>query len=253
MAAPLLGQPHETLSALLACDTLSDLDGPIKKDAANLKILLREITRYTGLRVDQVELFGNDLSADSVQFWLENVKKSSPEIVLIYYSGHGYRTALSPTSWPYLFFSVHEETLDPQTLWNDLSGAGPRLVIVLLDCCNRISTRAGPTFSVMKKGAGWENKNRPGFKTLFLRTQGTVIATGASPGEPAFALDNGSLFTTSFTQTIRALTSNKNVSWRAVFDRTISLCSYMQRPVCSVQTTAWVPKGKHSVHHAKIK
>ena len=169
--------------------------------------------------------------------------------VLIYYSGHGYRTLTTSPSWPLLYFSSKGESLDSQTLWNNLYGSGPRLVIVLLDCCNRTSLQASPCFQGMIRGVGWDNKNHPGFKTLFLKTQGTVIAAGASPGEAAFAFDNGSLFTNSLTQTIRSSSGSKDVSWDTVFTRTSTLCAHMQRPICLIQTTSWLPKSKKTVHH----
>ena len=245
--APLSAQPSNTLSALLACDTVSDLGSPIKKDRANIKILINEISRYTGIRVKSVELSDDNLTAEGIQGWLADVKKSHPDIVLFYFSGHGYRTASTSTSWPILFLSKLEEDLDSQTLWNDLNETGPRLLIVLLDCCNRRSCFAGFDFPLAAKNLVWESKRHPGFKTLFLRTQGSVLAVGAAPGESAYALENGSLFTASLTQTIRTATTTKKTSWNAILAHTESLCSHMQHPVSLVQTSAWVPKNKKHV------
>lgn len=249
LSAHLQAQTHETLFALIAGDTLSNLCGPIKRDMTNFRVLLNDVSRYTGVQVKVVELSGSDLTADGIQGWLADVKKSQPEIVLIYYSGHGYRTLTTSPSWPLLYFSSKGESLDSQTLWNGLNEAKARLVIVVLDCCNRPSLQASLCFQGMIKGVGWDNKNHPGFKTLFLKTQGSVIAAGASPGEAAFAFDNGSLFTNSLTQTIRSSTGSKDVSWDAIFTRTSTLCAHMQRPICLIQTTSWLPKGKKTVHH----
>jgi hypothetical protein len=243
LIAPIHISAHETLTALLACDTLSDLSSSVKKDMGSLKTLLKTVSHYTGIHVKTEELTGDGLSANSVWEWVARVKKSPPEIVLIYYSGHGYRTDATSSSWPLLFFSKNRESLDSQTLWNDLRGTGPRLVIILLDCCNCPPLQTSLGTQRICHRTRHVDKKRPGLKTLFLKTQGSVVAVGASPGESAFALDTGSLFTTSLAQAIRSSTRTKNISWSTIFEQTAVLCGHMQRPLCLVQTSPWVLKS----------
>ena len=252
--SPLSAQPQNTLAALLACDTESDLGNPIKKDLANIRILMREISRYTGIQVKTAELSDANLSIESVQKWVADVNESHPDVVLFYFSGHGYRTASTLEPWPILFFSKPDEDLDSLTLWNNLKDLKPRLLIVLLDCCNRRSTFADLGLRQAAKNLVWETKRHPGFKTLFLRTQGTILAIGAAPGEAAYALENGSLFTASLTQTMRSSTTAKKTSWNAILAHTASLCSRLQHPASFIQTSEWIPaKSLSSTGRKKAK
>ena len=234
---------HQTLTALLACDTLSDLESSVKRDMANVKVLLSEIEKYTGIRVKTVELSNKKLTIDGVREWIEGVKQSQSQIALFYYSGHGYRTASTSSSWPLLFFSQKKESLNSERIWNELKETGPRLIIIILDCCNSQSFRIPFGFLGVPKKNETVDKRHPGFKTLFLQTQGSVIGVGASPGESAYAFHNGSLFTTSLVKTLHASTGNKTISWNAIFEHTAILCSQMQRPLCIVQTTDFAPKS----------
>ena len=176
-----------------------------------------------------------------VQNWIADVNESHPDVILFYFSGHGYRTVSTLEPWPILFFSKTDEDLDSLTLWNSLKDLKPRLLIVLLDCCNRRSTFADLGLRQAAKNLVWETKRHPGFKTLFLRTQGTILAIGAAPGEAAYALENGSLFTASLTQTMRSSTTAKKTSWNAILAHTASLCSRLQHPASFIQTSEWLP------------
>jgi hypothetical protein len=242
---PIHAVSHEILTALLAGDTLSDLESSVKRDMANVKTLLSDIRKYTGTRVKTEELSDKNLTVDNVREWIAGVKKSQPQIALIYYSGHGYRTSSTPSSWPLLFFSKTHESLNSERLLNELKETGARLVIILLDCCNSPSFQTPFGFLGTTKGIELENKKYPGFKTLFLQTKGTVIGVGASPGEPAYAFHNGSLFTTSLIKTIRSSTTAKTVSWNTILEHTAHLCSRMQRPLCLVQTADLSQKSHH--------
>ena len=247
LATPIYASSHQSLTALLACDTLSDLESSVKRDMANVKILLNDINKYTGIRVKTVELSDKKLTITSVREWIEEVKRSQPQVALFYYSGHGYRTASTSSSWPLLFFSQKKESLNSERIWNELKETGPRLIIILLDCCNSQSFRIPFGFLGLPKGAEPIGKRRPGFKTLFLQTQGTVVGVGASPGESAYAFHNGGLFTTSLIKTLHSSTGDKSVSWNAVLQHTANLCSQMQSPLCIVQTTDLALKS-HRLH-----
>lgn len=245
--APICATSHQTLTALLACDTLSDLESSVKKDMANVKILLNEINKYTGIRVKTVELSDKKLTIDSVREWIDDVKQSQSQIALFYYSGHGYRTASTSSSWPLLFFSQKKESLNSERIWNELKDTGPRLIIIILDCCNSQSFRIPFGFLGTPKGNEPVDKKHPGFKTLFLQTQGSVIGVGASPGESAYAFHSGGLFTTSLIRTLHSSTGNKTISWNAILEHTATLCSKMQRPLCIVQTTDLTSKSQSKV------
>lgn len=244
----------ESFQALIACDTYSELRPSTKKDIEHMRTVLREISVSTNLRLSMRFLYGDTLSADAVHSWVKSMEKSSPDVILFYYSGHGYRTDCCRSPWPYLFFPKSIESFPSDSLYTRLQAIGSRLVIIILDCCNNSLTPKFPVIGSLAKAKGRTTTHLPGLKTLFLKNRGVIIAAGSSPGEAAFALPNGSLFTNSWLQALRSSATAEDVSWKTIFDSTSVLCSPMQRPIASMEVeTAEKSCKKPSRHRHKAK
>ncbi len=244
----------ESLHALIACDTRSNIRTSTRKDIAHLRTSLREISIQTGLHLSMRFLYGDNLSTEKVQAWISSVKKKPPDIVLFYYSGHGFRTRASTTPWPSLYFPKKLENISSETVYNDLRTLPSRLVIIILDCCNTVMKGPPSLMAALAPDRGHQRASLPGLKTLFIRTEGIIIAAGSSPGESAFAQDDGSIFTNSLIQALSTEAKNEEVSWKNIFDRVSMICSPRQRPISFLQVTPIAHKSaRKRLHRPRAK
>ncbi len=236
----------ESFHALIACDTDLELETSAKQDISHVRTALREISLQTGLHLSMHFLSGNRLSANSIHSWIKKLEHKPPNVVLFYYSGHGFRSEIIHSPWPCLFLPKKVESVPSEPIYQRLYAIGSRLVIIILDCCNTPLAFKHPRRAVREKSP------LPGLKTLFLYTKGMIIAAGSSPGESAFALPDGSLFTNSWLHALRSHTASDDISWKEIFDATYVLCSPMQRPIFSLEIDAQQPNTKES-HAGKVR
>ena len=220
---------EETVYALLACDTLSDLKPASEQDLANLKTALQEIAQYSELKAKIHVLANQALTSANIENWLSMAEKVHEGVVLFYYSGHGFRTQSLASSFPYLTFPSRHECYNPDDLLCRLIGSSARLVIIIFDCCNSTGSNPGSFTRALPKYGG-PLLTPPGYKILFSGSQGRIVAVGSAPGEPAFAYSTGSLYTNSLLQALRSECMTSDATWQRIFDRAAALCAPTQHP-----------------------
>lgn len=189
-AAPSSGA---NLHFVLLADTLDTQIGT----GDDLKILREwatEIAQETGLTLNLQELSGNSLTVDNVKSVLNNLDPGSDDVVYFHYSGHGGNPG--SLTWPVFYFTASDYYDTPVSFDNVvelLKPKNPRLLVVMGDCCNNYpdqSRLSPPTGKILGFDYG------PAFQTLFLTYQGTVLGSGASPGQFSFGSEGyGGLFT----------------------------------------------------------
>lgn len=245
----------QILSALIACDTYSDLRTTTRKDTLHLRSALRSLCTHTDLRLKIHFLNGEALTAKNVDTWVRGIENAPSDIVFFYYSGHGRQANSTSTPWPYLLFPKNVETFPVEPLCERLEKLSSRLVIIILDCCNSIVRSKLPNpISFAFKGLPVK-KSFPGLKTLFLKSQGRIIAAGAKPGEDSYSLDNGSFFTNSLIKALRTETTSAKVSWNSIFTQTALECSSMQHPIYQLTVFPIPDKEKKNrrLHRARAR
>lgn len=241
---PLASYANESLYALVVCDTLCDLRSATKRDLSSIKDLLQTVSEETGLNVTTHILHEGDVSTSNIQSCFQSVNGENFDVVLLYYSGHGYQNFLSNSSWPTVFFASRQESLPSEGLWDLIEQMHPRLSILILDCCNSPPESFPLAEKKFSKAVRATSLSYPGLKTLFLKTEGIVVIAGAAPGQSAIAFLDGSLFTNSFVQSLYYKALSKEASWNEVFARTVALCSPKQRPIANITTSVFTRKNK---------
>ncbi len=246
--------PNDSLHAILAYDTASDLQSPVQKDVKQISTFLKKLVKATKMKLSIQTFKGSELCVDSIQ---SSVPKNHHDVLFFYYSGHGYQ---GQAIWPSLYFSSKKELLPTETIRSLLESLHPRLVILLLDCCNNtslfpttplqpkqtstpLSLKTHTPYSSLKTERGKQDERNkgqlevkgPGLAPLFQRAKGTIMATGAQPGFLSYAGTDGSLFTLAFLGAIRNLASERSPSWENVFDQTTLLCQPYQHPLSHIQ------------------
>lgn len=178
----------------------------------------------------------DNYSRKNVEYKVKTFLTPGPnDIVVFYYSGHGFRKERDGRPGPYLDMVVDykrqkylDEAISLEDILVTIRNKGARLNLILSDCCNAKVTDSNPMVDAValagKKGGFGINWSTQNCRDLFLNaTPTTIMATAASPNQ--LAISNpvfGSYFTAFF---INAMETHlgfykTKVTWENVFDQT---------------------------------
>lgn len=159
------------------------------------------------------------------------------DIVVFYYSGHGFRQPKDGRPGPYIDMrdlvidkkkKYLEHALSMEDILVMVRSKGARLNMILSDCCNDNVTSTNPMVKeppmAGKKGGFGMNWSVQNCRDLFLNaTPTTILATAASPFQLAISnADFGGYFSTFFRNALELNLgyAKSNVKWDAVFEQT---------------------------------
>lgn len=176
-----------------------------------------------------IVMMGKDCNKANLISTIEEFTCSPEDIVMFYYSGHGARAYQDASEFPQMCLgsSSQKDFVSLEYVKRAIEKKGPRLSIVLGDCCNSYSTSITPKEVVVTTAAArssYEN-NHEGLKKLFLETRGSIIAAGSRKGELSWGNPyNGGFFTHGFLNEIEAYTSSSGEAydWQELMWRTRS-------------------------------
>lgn len=204
----------------------------IDKDAT-LKTF-SDIAEFLEIQFKPTVISGKDFSKVNVDKAVSSVQPSSNDIVVFYYSGHGFNNMEEQYLFPYLdlrdksfqrFGGAY--TLNVETIYQKLRSKGARLNLVISDCCNNDPTSAS---MISAQGAttrtssiGWSMEN---CQALFMSKKPTsVLMTAARKGElSAGNPANGGIFTFMFREQLEKSLGpfTKNPTWNNLLQQTRS-------------------------------
>jgi Caspase domain len=160
---------------------------------------------------------------------IANLKPSHNDIVVFYYSGHGFRKQPGNRRFPSINLKTHFTTrqdvvnnsLNMEDIFAMIQKKRARFNLVLSDCCNSdIETiNSTGTNPAKTKGSGiqWDEDN---CRNLFLNTAAqSILATAADNGQRASSNNNfGGFFSYYFQSSMENYCSKlkNNVSWDQV-------------------------------------
>ena len=218
---------------LLAADTLTEVKKASKKDLKHMRCELYFASKAIGTDFQCTELFGMKLTQKRCLNWVDSTTIGSDDVVIVYYTGHGLRTNKSPSIWPYLYFPAHDEIINTNQFLQKIMARGPRLAIILIDCCNNVIADRKVRRQLDPK-ALFQNHEKAllhtGYRKLFLQTQGVIIASGSIPGKRSWATSKGGVFTNAFLNSLRYEASEKEPRWAHILNKTKRLCAHFQKP-----------------------
>jgi hypothetical protein len=124
------------------------------------------------------------------------------DVVVFYYSGHGFNKGLPSDPYPSFWCSsIGNHDVGLKSVATDISRKNPRLTIAIADACDSQLGQTPPSAA----GAGAAPVDRlPLLKLLFLGYRGTLILASSSPKEFSWYLPTGGFFSD---QLMRALDS----------------------------------------------
>lgn len=98
-----------------------------------------------GMRIVPTKIMGNDFSKNNVQRALDNLKKQKPaanDIIVFYYSGHGFRFTKDMSAFPRMSLRTNENqdlksyNFAVEDIYKQILKLKARVNIVIADCCN---------------------------------------------------------------------------------------------------------------------
>lgn len=162
-----------------------------RKNLLNIKKTFSHIAKISNLLLYTTEFTStNDtLKQSLILNWIRNTRISSDDIVILYYSGHGWRKQDSATIWPSgNFYNANKENnfSDFSEIAGQLFSKKASFYLILLDCCNCISksiTVENQPLYTVELDKLFEKSNATSISKLFQKFHGFVIASAASPSE----------------------------------------------------------------------
>ncbi|PVD50460.1 hypothetical protein DC498_19560 [Terrimonas sp.] len=196
-------------------------------------------------------IFGKDFTKVNVDNAINGINPNPGDIVIFYYSGHGFANVKDVRTFPYLDLRDKayqnyggEYTLNMEDIYSRIKAKGARLNLILSDCCNAdpsqsntISTDVATTRS---SSIGWNMEN---CRALFLSNSPTsILMTAASKGELSAGNSTGGIFTFNFRESLEKSVGHfaNNVSWPVLLNNA------EQQTVVKAQRT-WCDKERKIV------
>lgn len=226
------------LIACIVCDTDADnISEAIIQDYNNIRQEASRIAKYTGFDLSEWLITGDQLRSKKFLKTLKNLYFQPDDIVLFYFSGHGYRTESKSTPWPNLYFTHDQKGVDFAEVISILQKKQPRLLLAIADCCNNVVNEAlAPSLvkgAVMSKSSKWVKKN---YQKLFLETEGSVLIASSGVDELSWCISRGALYTLSFIESIKNGTeSSKEADWKQILDRSAHTVKRFQTPYYTIE------------------
>jgi hypothetical protein len=240
----LVSKEPSAFRVVLACDTFSqDISSGTNADFSRMKKTMYRIGSRIGMKPQFTLLKGSDLSLTNIKSWVASLPKPSNDILIFYFSGHGFRYANTTSKWPFLY--LHGQSVSGQSIYQEIRKIQPRFALVLFDCCNnKIAYRKSPSQHYHSSDFVISGRSSiRGIRSLFLRSRGIVTVSASSPGEYAIALvgqkPRGSVFTMGLLNSLRKNSRKTNANWKSVLKNTVFFCNQQlyekQHPVYSIE------------------
>lgn len=216
---------------ILVGDTLDKKIGPAcAGDIRKVKDTYTSLASFLGIKnVFVTTLVGRKYSIQNVQAAVKGLKVMPDDIVIFYYSGHGFSRPEMNKRFPYMKLKSNDVTkkellansMNIEDIFLAIKRKNARFNLVISDCCNdapessnSIGTRIG---KIRSSGLEWSEAN---CKSLFMNpTPMSILATGADKDQRS---SSNNTFGSFFTYFLKAsmenyfTPKNKFVTWDLV-------------------------------------
>lgn len=193
---------------ILANSSIGDIGESCETDARNITKEFEDIAGALNADFRKYEIKGTSFTKTNTMQVLNGLTPSSNDIVIFYYSGHGFRWSDQTDAYPQMDIRASpytkltaETTISVSSVYNLLEKKGARLNIVITDCCNSDIGINKMTESSFLAGRSYQTPEVEKLQKLFLATKGNIIITSSSAGQVSWSNSvNGGFFTLSFLQ-----------------------------------------------------
>jgi hypothetical protein len=225
---------------------IPDIGQSCAVDQRTIETEFREISKAVGMPFKKYTVNGESFTKANVEKALKEMSVGSSDVVVFYYSGHGYRFSDQTDQYPQLDMRYSEYTqlsentaLSLSQVYHSIVGKGGRLNLVMSDCCNSDVGRNQFTSTTFMASRSFQGAEISKLKKLFLDSNGTLMFTGSSPGQYSWCNSNGGFFTLSFLQSLKeeiGYMRTEAPSWQKIIQNTNKNTNYKIKNCNGCQT-----------------
>ena len=201
-------QKMAKLHLIVVANTEDEIIGPTcLLDKDRTVKTFKDLAEFLGIGFQSNVIFGNNYNRLNVQNAVSALTPQKNDIVIFYYSGHGFKDENNGRQFPNIiltnksFENVDANSINIEDVYNNIKNKGARLNLIFSDCCNNgPQDRASITCDVPRtrnSTIGWSLEN---CKSLFMNPKPmSILMTAAQKGEMSTGnLTFGGFFTNQF-------------------------------------------------------
>jgi len=206
--------PHELSAATLHLVTAYDTADPLIDDIApylSIDLLFMQSVEPNALQVTRIDK--SNMTERGLRNALRGLPVAPDDTVVFYYVGHG-RFDEPRRSTCMVLTKDRQSSLSWRDVTEEIDNRGPRLTVVIFDCCSNDDNNRGLGGKAAFAPAIQAPKGtKPLFRRLFFEPQGSVFLCSSSPHEYALVkaarganndrrVPVGPIFTSAFAETL---------------------------------------------------
>lgn len=217
-----------------------DIGSSCKEDMKRFMDMFVNLKNFLGIQLDTLTIFGNKYNRKNTDAAINALKPGPNDIVVFYYTGHGYRIKNDKHKYPFIDLrqrieqNYKTEALNMEDVFARIMKKGARMNLVMSDCCNSdvevVNAKGSKPGKQKGTGPVYYEDN---IRQLFLnKTRMSLLVSATDNGEKAASNDEfGGFFTFFFKNSLETHCSivKKDVSWDQVLAEANRLTDYKAR------------------------
>ncbi|CRX37613.1 caspase family protein [Estrella lausannensis] len=231
--------PHAAFSATLHTIILGDtqdrsIGRTVNLDVNKMKEHGKTISKYSGLELNEIVITGSNLNSTNIITSLENLQVSDDDAIILYYSGHGYRTDNPQDNiWPNIALPGWKG-INLEYMTEILINKNPRFILAIGDICNNVIPEKYAPETLIKRDFFQDEENiSANYRKLFAETKAVIIASGSSPKLYSYCDEvRGGHFTYHYLRFLGQAVNNPagTADWDHILSETRSVLYQQQQP-----------------------
>ena len=214
----------QTLHALLFINEKeSGREFDRSEDMRNMNTFLRNVSTTIGYSYNPQKFSDKKFTSSDIKQSISNLDVESGDIVVFYYSGHGYND--ESDIWPSLSLNDNNyRQIDILKLLKEVSSEA-KLVLCIADCCNK---QYRGSYDITSSYDSFDSQSNNPIKKLFTGFNGkkTIIMSASKQGQYSYSDTRyGAFFGISLRKSITELNSERLATWDQVMQKASSYTS----------------------------
>jgi hypothetical protein len=180
------------IHVILVADTMDGSIGPgVAENLNNMKLFFKLVESEIPIDVVTKEISGVGFNCKAINDAIAQLTIEPADAVVFYYSGHGFRRNATQTKFPEFDCrrSADPDTTELSSVISKIQVKMPRLILGIADTCN-VEAPPPPT-AAAAAAPGNAADRKAAFKRLFVDYSGTLMMSGAVPGEYSWYMTAG--------------------------------------------------------------